>query len=293
MKMKLVAISAGRKFGNNEILLKEAMMAAGEVTIVEPYLIRLSDLNLKPCTGCEGCMKRRLSGQPPECVISTDDYRWLADQMKDADALLFGAPIYDYLPSGNFIVMLNRGLGFGEPSSKTKVCSAISLGGSDWIDFTEPVLDLTLKNFAENAAIIDKLVVGDHPAYEMVLLDENIMNSARNVGKNLAHAYMDQCNTYKGNYGICPVCHCNLLEPVGGKNVMCPYCGASGTIGFLDDELTVSWKEDVYHNNRFSKTGREKHRMDIKARHKWTADHSDLIKEKKQKYADYDPVLRP
>lgn len=291
--MKLVAISAGRKFGNNEILLKEAMMAAGEVTIVEPYLIRLSELNLKPCTGCEGCMKRRLSGQPPECVISTDDYRWLADQIKDADALLLGAPIYDYLPSGNFVVMLNRGLGFGEPSPKTKVCSAISLGGSDWVNFTEPVLDLTLKNFAENAAIIDKLIVKDNPAYEMVLLDENIMNAAGNVGKNLAHAYVNQCNTYKGNYGICPVCHCNLLEPIGGKKVICPYCGASGELGFLDDELIVSWEEDIFQNNRFSKTGREKHRMDIKSRHKWTADHSNIVKEKKQKYKNYDPVIKP
>lgn len=291
--MKLVAISAGRKNGNNEILLKEAMMAASSVTVVEPCLIRLADLKLNPCTGCEGCMKRRLSNEKPECVQNNDDYRWLVDQIKDADALLLGAPIYDFIPSGNFIVLLNRGLGFGEPSTKTKVCSSISLGGSDWTDFTEPIMDLALRNLAEDASIIDKMVVGDYPAYQMVVLDDAILEKARNVGKNLANAFGNNKVMYKGEYGICPVCHNNLLKPVTKNQIQCPFCGAEGTAEIIDGDLVIDWNSNIFEKNRFSISGRSQHRIDIKTRHQWTAAHSSELNEKKKKYSDYNPVMKP
>ena len=86
--MKLLTVSAGRKYGNNEVLAKEAMLAAAEITSVEPHLIRLSDLNIKPCTGCEGCMKKRLRGGESTCVQTGDDYQWLVSQIRDADALI-------------------------------------------------------------------------------------------------------------------------------------------------------------------------------------------------------------
>ena len=49
--MKVLGISVGRKMSNTEILVKEALMGAEEGG-AEVELIRLHDLNIKPCTGC-------------------------------------------------------------------------------------------------------------------------------------------------------------------------------------------------------------------------------------------------
>jgi len=53
--MKLLGISAGRRLGNSEILLKEALMAAEETSGIDVEIVRLHDLKIKFCTGCEMC----------------------------------------------------------------------------------------------------------------------------------------------------------------------------------------------------------------------------------------------
>ena len=45
--MKIVGISAGRKNGNNEILLKHAMLEMKKAGECETEIIRLSDLDRK------------------------------------------------------------------------------------------------------------------------------------------------------------------------------------------------------------------------------------------------------
>lgn len=291
--MKVVAISAGRKNGNNEILIKEAIMEMEKIVEVEPYIIRLSDINLNPCTGCEGCMKKRLRGEDTECVITNDDYRWLANQIKDTDALLVGAPIYDDIPSGNLIVLLNRGLGFGSPSKRTKVCATISVGGSDWIDFTEPIMDLALKNLAENATIVDRMICGDHPAPNMTMVDDEVLSRARKLGQRLANAFVNDIKEYQGDKGVCPVCNCNLLEPKGENIVMCPYCGSLAGVKIENKKVKLYWNENAKETERFSVTGRAKHRLEIKERHEWIAGKKDLIMERREKYMGFNPILKP
>ena len=53
--MKILGISVGRKMSNTEILVKEALMGAEEMD-AEVEFVRLHDLNLKPCTGCNACV---------------------------------------------------------------------------------------------------------------------------------------------------------------------------------------------------------------------------------------------
>ena len=47
--MKLLGISCGRKMGNSEILLREALMGAEELGS-ETEIISLLDVDIKPCT---------------------------------------------------------------------------------------------------------------------------------------------------------------------------------------------------------------------------------------------------
>ena len=50
--MKVLAVSAGRRMGNCEVLLRHAMRGAAEAGC-EVQLIRLQDFEIKPCLGCE------------------------------------------------------------------------------------------------------------------------------------------------------------------------------------------------------------------------------------------------
>jgi multimeric flavodoxin WrbA len=49
--VKVLGITCGRRMSNTEILVKEALMGA-EQAGAEVELVRLHDLYLKPCTGC-------------------------------------------------------------------------------------------------------------------------------------------------------------------------------------------------------------------------------------------------
>ena len=53
-KKRVIGLVAGRRNGNSEILVKEALMACEEAGL-ECMLINLFDYDIIPCSGCEGC----------------------------------------------------------------------------------------------------------------------------------------------------------------------------------------------------------------------------------------------
>lgn len=62
---------------------------------------RLNDLSFKGCQGCMGCKR---SGS---CVLK-DDLTDVLEELKTADALVIGAPIYMFAISGQLSLFLNR-----------------------------------------------------------------------------------------------------------------------------------------------------------------------------------------
>lgn len=62
---KTVGLSCGRKYGNSEILLKEAFIGAEELG-VESEIIRAMELRVKPCIGCETCSMSLSKGGPAD-----------------------------------------------------------------------------------------------------------------------------------------------------------------------------------------------------------------------------------
>ena len=134
--MRIVGLSCGRKNGNNELLLKRAMTEARRLSGAELEIVRLQELTIRDCVGCETCMRGLTTGGDGLCVIRDDDMGWLADTIKQADALLLATPIYDLIPTGTVVTLLNRVLGIGKEyqtycRTHPKVGAAIALGGSD------------------------------------------------------------------------------------------------------------------------------------------------------------------
>ena len=88
--MRVLGISCGRRIGNTEIMVKEALMGAGE-TGAEVELIHLHDLNIKPCTGCNSCVLDLLERcGPGRCAIKNDDLSFFEERFLECDGLIVG-----------------------------------------------------------------------------------------------------------------------------------------------------------------------------------------------------------
>lgn len=85
--MKLLGIVCSpRTNGNTEVLVKEALDTARNLG-AETEMIKVSDLNITPCDGCESC---DITG---ECKIE-DDMQDIYTKLLHSDGIIFGSPVY-------------------------------------------------------------------------------------------------------------------------------------------------------------------------------------------------------
>jgi multimeric flavodoxin WrbA len=99
--MKIIGINSSPIRGSNtETALKAVLEGAqGRGAAVE--LVRLYDLDVAPCDGCDAC----LSGGG--CVID-DEGKALMERIEAAQAIVFGTPIYWYAVSGVLKNLIDR-----------------------------------------------------------------------------------------------------------------------------------------------------------------------------------------
>ncbi len=106
--MKVLGLTCGRKMSNTEILVKEALMGAEEMG-AEVEIVRLMDLDIRPCTGCNSCVidlfEKAGSGA---CVLKGDDFPFIDEKILDCDGLVLGSPIYEKGPQGLLKVLNDR-----------------------------------------------------------------------------------------------------------------------------------------------------------------------------------------
>ncbi len=86
--MNIIGIIASqRKEGNTDFIVNKLLEGAKEQG-AEIQSFSFSDLDIKPCRGCEACHKGAQG-----CVIN-DDMQKIYDAMEYADAIVLGLPIY-------------------------------------------------------------------------------------------------------------------------------------------------------------------------------------------------------
>lgn len=111
--MKVLGIVCSpRKEGNTEILVSESLKAAGSLG-VETYLIRLCELNISPCDGCQFCRKNG------ECKIK-DDMQAIYQNLLNADGVIVGSPVYFWSVSSYAKVFMDRTFALRFPTRKLK-----------------------------------------------------------------------------------------------------------------------------------------------------------------------------
>jgi len=294
--------------GNCEILVKEALMSAEEAATADVELIRLNDLNILPCTGCEACIKRRQRGEEPECVIKHDDMVWLMEAVGKSDGVIIATAVYFLGPAGPFKTISDRMLPYSARTLRAtkanaadgkdirKVGGLISVGGGPhhWAAmgvtlmhrFTSPLM----------ISVVDKLHLVETPGRGQVLLNEKALEQARRMGRNVAQSMGKLASEIKylgEDPGVCPVCHSNLIYPGRRFPVECPICGAGGTLSVDGKRITMQLDEESMHECHLTIEGRDFHLREIIEYQKQHLQNIEKINKMAEKYHSYKSFSRP
>ena len=253
MKFKVMGVTAGRKNSNCEILLKEALLAC-EKQGAEITMINLKDYDIIDCTGCTACTIGMSLGKNTGCSLKNkDDKDRIMQVMLDQDAVIFSAPTYDLMPSSLFLKFMNRNLAYesafltkiGAIPHRDRVGALIAVGGSShsWQSMALECMQAT--TFTNSFKIVDMFMATHVPAPAQVLLHEEMISRAKEIGGNIMKALNTPVEKREWlgepEAGWCPNCHSNCLC-LGEKQwkglqypIECAVCGAGGDLERTED----------------------------------------------------------
>ncbi|WP_019679357.1 flavodoxin family protein [Ruminococcus flavefaciens] len=278
MGFKVMGVTAGRKNSNCEILTKEALLACQELG-AEITMINLKDYNLLDCTGCTSCTMGMSMGKNTGCSLKDkDDKQKIMDVMLNQDAVIFSAPTYALMPSSLFLKFMHRNLAYesafltkiGAIEPRDRVGALIAVGGStrSWQSMAMECMQVT--TVTNSFKVVDMYMATQVPAPAQVLLYEEKLARAREIGQNVMKALNTPPAERKWlgdpDAGWCPNCHSNCLclgEPQWGGlqyPIECAVCGAGGDLVKTDDG---KWKfviaENGLERDRTTEEGRGVH----------------------------------
>lgn len=287
----ILGLSFGRVMGNTDILVKEALYGAKEgVPESQVRFINTNRLTIGRCIGCGACSTALEHGKDNNCVIK-DDFQMVEEEIRKADCLIVGAPVYVLQPVGQFKNLVDRfscrhdvsainwvldkrrrGEAPGNPTDypqerlKRRTVSYISVGGAttqNWVSMGTATMHL----FGFPAMM---KVVGNYDAHHMgttgsPVLDEKLIADVHEMGKQTAQAYFkkDEEIEWFGQPGTCPVCHQNLLMMNGTTRVECPVCGIEGLLSVEGDQVRVTFSKEQQERARGTFAGLREHTIEI------------------------------
>jgi multimeric flavodoxin WrbA len=249
--MYVLGLSGGRRMGNSEVLVREALMGAEELG-ARVEIIRLMDLDIKAPLGEDtvGSDKR------------PDHTSFLNKKMVEADGIIVSCPSYALTPPGYVINIRDRVSLRHGPPKKLQVGALIGVGGSDWVQLLLPMMYLILPH--GQCKLVDQMLVTHTVSPGQVVLNEKAIARARRLGRNVAEALKmpaDKVKYVGEEYFTCPICYQNLLK-VRGKFVECPICDIKGTIEVKKDGIKVTFAKKDMETHHWGPQGLKRH-MDI------------------------------
>lgn len=267
--MKVLGISFGRKNQRCDVMVKEALFAAKEAG-AEVQFINAIAMKIEHCRACDACARAKDRGDVEVRCCLKDDYHILEEAYYDCDGIIIGAPVYAVGIVGQFKNFLDRlcpshdraGLielnkkraAEGKPLLderyfKDRYSAYISVGGANtrnWVALGLPMLHLF------DFSLVHKCV-GHVDAYDQgntghPVLNPELMKRCASLGTAVAQSIgkpYDQVDTWAGDPddGVCPVCHCRMLNMNGTTDVECPVCGIWGKLSLDGDKVTVTWSD--------------------------------------------------
>ncbi|MBL7202757.1 MAG: flavodoxin family protein [Desulfobacteraceae bacterium] len=86
--MKVIGIAGSLRPKSNTLEYVETAMEVFCKAGMETNLISLRGKEIKPCNGCYDCVKKGY------CTIKEDDFDQILDEMRQAEGLILGSPVY-------------------------------------------------------------------------------------------------------------------------------------------------------------------------------------------------------
>lgn len=287
--MRVLGLTCGRKLSNTEILVKEALMGAEEMG-AEVEIVRLLDLDIKPCTGCNACVIDLFErGGSGDCVIKKDDFKFIDDKILDCDGIIVGSPIYEKTPQGLLKVLndrmgpshdlafriiakkireekgITKGKGPDERSFKPRVASLFAVGGSDWTTLALPMLQLF--TLSMNMTVVDRQLFNWTALPAAVVLKDEMLQRAHRSGRHVAETLKKPIEEaeYIGPPGVCPVCHSSVMElDKTAEKALCAVCGVKGKLKTDGDTYKLSVTEEDWAHSHVLLSGKFQHGEDLK-----------------------------
>ena len=290
---KVVAFSFGRKMSNTEVMLKEVLKKCQEAGH-EIQFIRPDDLDIKPCTGCCGCVVGILTGRTNGTCIHKDDFHIVEEAYYSADAMIIGSPVYETSPSGTFKTFCDRlgpshdiaflteakkaRLASGDPNVllpdeivfKPRVAALVGVGGArteNWTIFTVPIMYESV--MSAGVDVIDTHTYFGAMNVQHVLgvpeQMERMDRMAQNIIDALAAETEEERTKWRGETdGACPVCHQSMFRVHEGSDLVeCAICGINGTVGLVDGKITYKFSKEEQMRSRLKYGGKLEHRNEI------------------------------
>jgi multimeric flavodoxin WrbA len=289
--MKVLGLSFGRKNGNCDMLLKQALLGA-QSTGAEVEYINTCNLKIDRCTGCGACDKVREKGGMSVCT-KKDDFPFVEDAIMEADAIIAAAPVYSIGPVGQYKNLCDRmgashdrcalirenehrrELGWDENKMiapkyfKDRPLGLISVGGARTPGWTSlGVSSMHILGFSNQMIPVDAIDaygMGDrvNPAF-----DQGFMTRLYQMGTNVGNALKllrEEIKWMGDSEGLCPVCHCNQLTIRKGTTVECTVCGMIGTLSVENGNVQVEYPEEQLQRSRYNLGGLIEHNDEIKS----------------------------
>ena len=303
--MYLAAFSFGRKWGNCEVFLKEALMGAEERG-VEVRFYRIRDYDLHNCSACyQAFCPAALD--PHNCKYK-DDTPFLVEEFLNSDGVLLGAPVYSVGPNSMSIAFRDRVFGSkldiareaaGRPPqpwikgrARARVGGLISVGGAlteNWTAMGLPTL-YTLA-FSPQTEIVDQLNIYGVANFGEAAIKDAYLEKAHRLGWNVADAMLTGDHGWRGEKeGVCPGCHLDTVTILpGGRKVCCPVCGIYGDVVMQDGALSIDWPDTMEYrkHNRQKFHGKLDHLQEIDRHKEDFLPFKNEAMEKLEKYKQY------
>lgn len=290
--MKVLGISCGRPSDNAEIMVKEALMGAEE-TGAEVGLVRLQDLYLKPCEGCNACVVDLFEkGGSGRCVLTDDDLPFIEEQIMECDGLILSTPAWEKSIPGQLKTLADRmgsshdvgfrftarqwreekGLTAGEGpdvrSFKPRTGALMAVSAGDWDTLALPMMHVFV--LLLQIDVVDKFLVEWVGLPKVIALRDDLLQRARRSGRHVveSHRKPPKDREYIGDPGLCPVCHSKVLDLSGDGSVyptVCAVCGVRGTVGTEGGRIGFSVTDDDRRRSRALLSGKLEYLEELRA----------------------------
>jgi multimeric flavodoxin WrbA len=230
-----------RKYGNNEILLKQFLTGVTE-TGSKTSILRLTDFNIRQCQGCLQCVFGKKG------CVHDDDMLFLLSTINQYKAFVIASPIYFFGVPGavktflDRLVMLYRYSRRIEEWEQGKIAVLMTVGGvSGWDAFALPTLSSLA--LVLGGSIKANYQFLQYPGPGEILSDNKVMSRIKSAGKHIWDSEFDY------NADHCPVCRHSLYHIRGHmEEVVCPLCN---THGKLSDGMII-WPEVSRYPHRWT-----------------------------------------